>query len=98
MVFVPLTVPFIMHHFGWPKYSPPPELLRLLRDTVEADETEDRDEVVILAKVLPEKINFGYQDIDGVRLLKLNGTSVTSLRQLWRQITVRSTFNLAGKL
>ena len=38
LVFVPLSIPFIAHHFGWPQYSPPPELLTLLRDTAEIDE------------------------------------------------------------
>ena len=32
LVFVPLSVPFMMHHFGWPKYSPPAELIKYMKD------------------------------------------------------------------
>jgi hypothetical protein len=59
-VFVPLSVPFLMHHFGWPKYSPPPELLKWLREP----QTEGSDQVVVLAKVLAADLNFGYQARD----------------------------------
>ena len=60
LVFVPLSVPFLMHHFGWPKYSPPPELLKWLREP----QTEGSDQVVVLAKVLAADLNFGYQARD----------------------------------
>lgn len=93
LVFVPLSVPFLDHHWGWPQYSPPPALAALLRDTVDGSaegvgegEVSPAEEVVILAKVLPSDINFGYQDLGGVRLLSLNGTNVSSLRQLATQV------------
>jgi S1-C subfamily serine protease len=78
LVFVPLSVPFLMHHFGWPKYSPPAELNNRLRDPL----TKDGNEVVILAKVLADDLNFGYQDMGGVQLTKLNGVEVESMAHL----------------
>ena len=82
LVFVPLSVPFLMHHFGWPKYSPPPELLKWLREP----QTEGSDQVVVLAKVLAADLNFGYQDMGGVQLKTLNGTAVSSMRELAEQL------------
>ena len=82
LVFVPLSVPFLMHHFGWPKYSPPPELLKWLREP----QTEGSGQVVVLAKVLAADLNFGYQDMGGVQLKTLNGTAVSSMRELAEQL------------
>ena len=57
LVFVPLSVPFMAHHFGWPKYSPPAELISRLTDPL----TTDGAEIVVLAKVLADDINFGCE-------------------------------------
>ena len=39
-------------------------------------------EVVVLAKVLADDLNFGYQDMGGVRLSNLNGKEVKSMVHL----------------
>ena len=41
--------------------------------------TTEGAEIVVLAKVLADDINFGYQDMGGVQLEKINGTLVESM-------------------
>lgn len=62
-----------------PKYSPPVELNSLLRQPLTKDGAA---EVVVLAKVLADDLNFGYQDMGGVQLSKLNGTEIESMVHL----------------
>jgi hypothetical protein len=50
----------------------------LLRDPL----TKDGREIVVLAKVLADDLNFGYQDMGGVQLSKLNGEDVESMAHL----------------
>jgi hypothetical protein len=61
-----------------PKYSPPAELNNLLRDPL----TTEAEEVVVLAKVLADDLNFGYQDMGGIQLSKVNGKEVESMTHL----------------
>ena len=78
---------------GWPKYSPPAEMLELLRKPKPQLIRNGKDgdehaliEVVVLAKVLGADINFGYQEMGGVILKALNGKPVKGLADLAQKL------------
>lgn len=78
-VFCPVTVN-LLKSWGPNWYdTAPEELVALLGFNYRADE---RDEVVLVLKVLAAEANQGYQDISTWVVTEVNGTKVTSLKQL----------------
>jgi len=85
LVFTPLSVPYLMAEFGhrWQRYAP----VGLLEPAMYGIVNEDGEEVVVLTQVLASDATTGYEDINNVRVMKMNGIAVTSLRQLLRLLT-----------
>lgn len=79
LVFMPLTRNYLM---SWgPNWfnNAPKELVALLSDNIRRP---DRDEIVLLTKVLAARVNEGYQEYNNWIIEKVNGTPVRNLRQM----------------
>ena len=74
-VFLPLTANYI---FEWESPLKPPLELLYLFD--EGEITTDRNQVVILSKVLADDFNIGYQKLEHMVIEKINGKKVKNLK------------------
>jgi len=79
LVFAPLTKNYIKAWGGQWFFSAPTNLLNFYQEGVR---TKDRKQVVILTKVLADEINLGYHDIDNIIIEKVNGTKISTLKDL----------------
>ena len=74
LVFTRLTYSYILE---WGKNTPPAELLRRIgKENASPDE-----HVVLLAQVLADEVNVGYQNLDSRVLISINGKKVRNLKE-----------------
>ena len=74
LVFTRLTYSYLL---AWGKNSPPPHLVRRIgKENAAPDE-----QVVLLAQVLGDEVNVGYQHLDSLVLLSINGKKVHNLKE-----------------
>ena len=74
LVFTRLTYSYLLE---WGKSTPPAELLRRIgRENASPDE-----HVVLLAQVLADEVNVGYQHLDSRVLISINGKKVRNLKE-----------------
>eukprot|EP00928_Gymnodinium_smaydae_P068257 TRINITY_DN5133_c0_g1_i1.p2 TRINITY_DN5133_c0_g1~~TRINITY_DN5133_c0_g1_i1.p2 ORF type:complete len:553 (+),score=143.36 TRINITY_DN5133_c0_g1_i1:132-1661(+) len=80
LVFTTLSEPFLESEFGveW-EHKAPVEMVRWT--TLEHAESRDQ-ELVVLTQVLAHELTIGYETIENVLVLSVNGTSVRNLRHL----------------
>lgn len=78
LVFVPMTMQYL-HEFSrhhWRDEAP----RRLVHETLNCSKTKGgREQVVVLATVLPDAINMGYEDVSDCMLCRVNGIDVRDL-------------------
>ena len=74
LVFTRLSYSYLLE---WGKNDPPPELLRKIGE----EKASPGDNTVVLAQVLGDEVNVGYQDIGPVELVAINGRNVHSLKE-----------------
>ncbi|MEM1029716.1 MAG: serine protease [Myxococcota bacterium] len=86
LLFVPLTRDFLKTWGdGWWQAAPR-ELVALYESGIV---TEDRREVVVLQKVLADRVNQGYHDVDNQVVVAVDGQPVRSLRHLVERVEAR---------
>ena len=74
LVFTRLTYSYILE---WGKNTPPADLVRRIgKENASPDE-----QVVLLAQVLADEVNVGYQNHDSLVLLSINGKKVRNLKE-----------------
>ena len=59
---------------------PPAELLRLIGEEKESPD----DAVVVLATVLGDRVNIGYETLEAIRLVAINGKKIRNLKEVAR--------------
>jgi len=79
LIFAPLTKNYLLEWGSQWFFSAPTKLLNLYQEGVR---TEDRQELIILTKVLADEINLGYHDLDNIIIEKVNGKKVSSMIDL----------------
>ena len=62
----------------WGKNMPPAELLRLIGEEKESPD----DAVVVLATVLGDRVNIGYENLEAIRLVAINGRKIRNLKEV----------------
>lgn len=77
LVFQPLTINYLIHAFE--QDSPALNLLYYLKH---GKVSEDRSQVVVLTRVLPDSVNVGYQKIIDEVVSSVNGVKVRNMRDL----------------
>ncbi len=80
LVFQELTRPYLAAYGDWARRAPPRLLVALDREGALPDPESPR--IVVLASVLPDAANLGYQDLRDLIVQKVNGQRVGSLQQL----------------
>lgn len=79
LVFTKLVQPYL-HEYGEDWMSQCPK--KLLHKAIYGELDHPNQEVVVLAHVLVDEINFGYQHMTNLEVLKVNGTKVENLKHL----------------
>ena len=74
LVFTRLTYSYILE---WGKNNPPAPLLR----RIDKENASPDEHVVLLAQVLADEVNVGYQNLDSLVLLEINGKKVRNLKE-----------------
>ena len=74
LVFTRLTSSYLLT-FG--NNAPPMEMLEKIRDVKDSPD----DNVVVLTQVLGDEVNVGYQNLDSMVLVSINGNKVHNLRE-----------------
>lgn len=82
MVFCPLTLNYLQTWSNW-KRNTPVNLLHYWRN---GRPTAEGEEVVVLIKVLSADVNNGYDNFINERIVQVNGTKFTNLREMVRLI------------
>ena len=82
LVFSPLTLNYLKTWKDWETNSPS----NLLNYLVNESPTVDREEVVVMIKVLESDINVGYNEYSNQRIVKVNGQKVINLEQMISKI------------
>jgi len=80
VVFVPLTLNYMMHEFGKRYFEKAPNSLLAPMD--DRFQTEEGEEVVVLSQMLASEITSGYDGVRNLRLETLNGQKVLNLAHL----------------
>jgi len=80
VVFVPLTLQYLMHEFGKRYYEKAPNALLAAID--ERFQSQAGEEVVVLSQMLASDITSGYDGIRNIRVERVNGARVSSLAEL----------------
>jgi S1-C subfamily serine protease len=80
LVFQELTRPYLAAYGDWARRAPPRLLIALDREGAVPDPESPR--IVVLASVLPDAANLGYQDLRDLIVQKVNGRPIGSLEQL----------------
>jgi len=78
LVFCPLTLNYLKTWKDWETNSPS----NLLNYLVNNDPRENKEEVVVMIKVLESEINVGYNEYTNQRIVKVNGRKVINLNQM----------------
>jgi len=86
LLFVPLTRDFLKTWGEAWWQAAPRELVALYESGMV---TEDRREVVVLQKVLADRVNQGYHDLDNLVIMAVDGQPVRSLRHLVKLVEER---------
>ncbi len=84
LVFQELTRPYLAAYGDWARRAPPRLLIALDREGAVPDPESPR--IVVLASVLPDAANLGYQDLRDLMVQKVNGRPIGSLEQLRRAL------------
>jgi hypothetical protein len=82
LVFSPLTLNYLKTWKDWETNSPS----NLLNYLVNESPTEDREEVVVMIKVLESDINVGYNEYSNQRIVKVNEQKVINLKHMISKI------------
>jgi len=80
VVFVPLTLQYMLHEFGKRYYEKAPNALLAAID--ERFQSRAGEEVVVLSQMLASEISSGYDGIRNIKLEHLNGERVLNLQHL----------------
>eukprot|EP01062_Namystynia_karyoxenos_P012554 TRINITY_DN14525_c0_g2_i1.p1 TRINITY_DN14525_c0_g2~~TRINITY_DN14525_c0_g2_i1.p1 ORF type:complete len:607 (+),score=146.80 TRINITY_DN14525_c0_g2_i1:86-1906(+) len=85
LIFTPLTMPYLMEWGEWFNNSP----RYLVDQALWGERTEDVEELVILAQILPHEVNKGYQaeQFNNRIVRRINGEAVRSLGHLSSLLT-----------
>eukprot|EP00197_Chlamydomonas_leiostraca_P015336 CAMPEP_0202861036 /NCGR_PEP_ID=MMETSP1391-20130828/2572_1 /ASSEMBLY_ACC=CAM_ASM_000867 /TAXON_ID=1034604 /ORGANISM="Chlamydomonas leiostraca, Strain SAG 11-49" /LENGTH=647 /DNA_ID=CAMNT_0049540355 /DNA_START=61 /DNA_END=2004 /DNA_ORIENTATION=- len=79
LVFVPLSQPYLMEYGeDWPNTCP----RRLYDKAMHALMQKPGQQVVVLSQVLVDDVNTGYQALQNLQVVRVNGTAVLNLRHL----------------
>ncbi len=78
LVFCPLTFNYLKTWSDWRRKAPP----NLLNFFINGDPTDEKEEVVIMTKVLDADINVGYNKHTDQRVVKVNGKKIINLTQM----------------
>jgi hypothetical protein len=80
LVFQPLTVPYLVTFGDWRRRAP----ARLVTafDMEGSWPTVEQPRLVLLAQVLPDPVNLGYQDVNNVIVTAVNGRPVRTLEDV----------------
>lgn len=81
LVFIELSLSYLTTAFGSSHASQAPALSYLF-EKHRYRESPSEKRIVILARVLPDDVNLGYEDAGGSELVSLNGTAVGSVADL----------------
>ena len=81
LVFMPLTSNYLDVRLMDDEYSSD-NLLNLFPYYDDGEPSEERREVVVLATVLADELNVGYQDLEDIVIVKVNGKNVSELKDL----------------
>ncbi len=84
LVFQELTRPYLAAYGDWARRAPPRLLVALDREGAVPDPESPR--IVVLASVLPDAANLGYQDLRDLIVQKVDGQRIGSLQQLRRAL------------
>jgi len=79
LVFVALGQPYL-HEYGEDWYNQSPR--RLCDKALYGIATQEDEQVVVLAHVLLDRINYGYQNLTNMEVLSFNGVPIKNLAQL----------------
>jgi hypothetical protein len=79
LIFAPLTKNYILEWGSQWFFSAPTKLLNYYQNGVR---TVEREELILLTKVLADEINLGYHDIDNIIIEKVNGVKISSMKHL----------------
>jgi S1-C subfamily serine protease len=82
LVLCPLTANYLEAWGPDWRYRAPPNLLAYLAE----DPTADRDEVVVLVKVLAAEVNEGYHEVGSTVVREVDGEKVRNLRDFVRMV------------
>jgi len=84
LVFTTLTVPFLRSEFGeeWECEAPVEIVYRVLHQRAE----EKGEELVVLTQVLAHDLTVGYEDLENMLLLTVNGAVVKNLKHLQKLV------------
>jgi len=85
LVFTPVTVPYLRSEYGKDYEWDSP--VKLLDAMMHQQPEEEGQQVVVLSQVLVADINIGYEDIQNVKIVRVNGTEVKNLRQFVEIVT-----------
>ena len=80
LVFQELTRPYLGAYGDWARRAPPRLLVALDREAAVPDPEWPR--IVLLASVLPDPVNLGYQDLRDLIVERVNGRRIGSLDHL----------------
>ncbi|EKX40735.1 hypothetical protein GUITHDRAFT_164606 [Guillardia theta CCMP2712] len=84
MVFVPLTLNYMLHEFGKRYYEKAPNVLLAAID--ERFQSVEGEEVVVLSQILAAEICSGYDGIRNIKLDTFNGKKVLNLKHLYELV------------
>lgn len=82
-VFQPFTKNFLLEWGGQWFFSAPVKLLNFYQNGIRRD---DRKQVILMTKVLPDEINLGYHDLENMIIVKVNGRDVSTINDLVKAI------------
>jgi len=85
LVFMPLTSNYLDVRLMDDEYSSE-KFFDLYHYNDSGEPSEDRKEVVVLATILADEINVGYQDLEDVVVVEVNGKNVAELKNLVKAI------------
>ncbi|MCK4647199.1 MAG: hypothetical protein KAU46_13175, partial [Candidatus Aminicenantes bacterium] len=85
LVFMPLTYNYFDVRLMDDEYSSD-NFYNLFHYDDTGEQSEDRKEVVVLATILADEINVGYQDLEDVVIVEVNGKNVAELKDLVKAV------------
>lgn len=85
LVFMPLTYNYFDVRLMDDEYSSD-NFYNLFHYDDTGEQSEDRKEVVVLATILADEVNVGYQDLEDVVVVEVNGKNVAELKDLIKAV------------